>query len=44
MEITIGKTARFCYGVKRAVEGSIYQIENNKNYKFYNEKNNYKIF
>lgn len=35
MEITIGKTAGFCYGVKRAVEGSIYQIENNKNQQIY---------
>lgn len=30
MEIVIGKTSGFCYGVKRAVEGCIEQIENNK--------------
>ena len=28
MEIIIGKTAGFCYGVKRAVEGCINEIEN----------------
>ena len=27
MEIIIGKTAGFCYGVKRAVEGSIEEIK-----------------
>ena len=31
MEILVGKTAGFCYGVKRAVDGSIEQIENYKN-------------
>lgn len=30
MEIIIGKTAGFCYGVKRAVDGSKEQIQNNK--------------
>ncbi len=35
MEIIIGKTAGFCYGVKRAVEGSIEQIENSKNENIY---------
>lgn len=35
MEIIIGKNAGFCYGVKRAVEGSIKQIENNKSEKIY---------
>ena len=30
MEIIIGKTAGFCYGVKRAVEGCINEIENAK--------------
>lgn len=28
MEIIVGKTAGFCYGVKRAVEGAIEEIEN----------------
>lgn len=28
MEIIVGKTAGFCYGVKRAVEGSIEQVKN----------------
>lgn len=31
MEIIIGKTAGFCYGVKRAVEGTIQHIKENKN-------------
>ena len=35
MEIVVGKTAGFCYGVKRAVDGSIEQITNNKNPKIY---------
>lgn len=30
MEIVVGKTAGFCYGVKRAVEGSMKQIKENK--------------
>ena len=30
MEIIIGKTAGFCYGVKRAIEGSSSQIDNKK--------------
>lgn len=30
MEIIIGKTAGFCYGVKRAVEGSIEEIKKQK--------------
>ena len=37
MEIIIGKTAGFCYGVKKAVDGCIEQINNNKN-------NNKKIY
>lgn len=35
MEIIVGKTAGFCYGVKRAVNGSIEEIENNRNHKIY---------
>lgn len=35
MEIIVGKTAGFCYGVKRAVDGSIKQIEESKNEKIY---------
>lgn len=35
MEIIVGKTAGFCYGVKRAVDGSIEQIESNNNEKIY---------
>lgn len=35
MEILIGKTAGFCYGVKRAVDGSLEQIEKNKNQEIY---------
>lgn len=35
MEIIVGKTAGFCYGVKRAVDGSIEQIENNKKENIY---------
>ncbi len=31
MEIIVGKTAGFCYGVKRAVEGSIEQVKNAEN-------------
>ena len=32
MEIIVGKTAGFCYGVKRAVEGAERELqENNKN-------------
>jgi len=30
VEIIVGKTAGFCYGVKRAVDGSIEQIDGNK--------------
>ena len=30
IEIIIGKTAGFCYGVKRAIDGSVKEIENNK--------------
>lgn len=30
MEIIVGKTAGFCYGVKRAVDGSIKQVQENK--------------
>ena len=30
MEIMIGKTAGFCYGVKRAVDGAIEEIHNAK--------------
>lgn len=30
MEILIGKTAGFCYGVKRAVEGAEKEIEGTK--------------
>lgn len=33
MDIVIGKTAGFCFGVKRAVEGSLNQITNNLNNK-----------
>lgn len=35
MEIIVGKTAGFCYGVKRAVDGSIKQLEENKDKKTY---------
>ena len=35
MEITIGKTAGFCFGVKRAVEGSLTEIKNEKEKKIY---------
>ena len=35
MEIIVGKTAGFCFGVKRAVDGSIEQIINSKNKKIY---------
>lgn len=35
MEIIIGKTAGFCYGVKRAVNGSIEELKNSKNQKIY---------
>ena len=35
MEIIVGKTAGFCYGVKRAVDGSIEEINKNKNQKIY---------
>lgn len=31
MEILVGKTAGFCYGVQRAVDGSIKQMEENNN-------------
>lgn len=31
MEILVGKTAGFCYGVQRAVDGSINQIKENNN-------------
>ena len=31
MEIVVGKTAGFCYGVKRAVDGSIQQAQNHEN-------------
>ena len=31
MELIIGKTAGFCYGVKRAVEGAKDEINNNRN-------------
>ena len=31
MEILVGKTAGFCYGVQRAVDGSIKQIKENNN-------------
>lgn len=31
MEIIVGKTAGFCYGVKRAVDGSLNQIKENNN-------------
>ena len=30
MKILIGKTAGFCYGVKRAVEGAENEIKNSK--------------
>lgn len=30
MEIVLGKTAGFCYGVKRAVEGSLNELKQNK--------------
>ncbi len=30
MEIIVGKTAGFCYGVKRAVEGAKSEIKKNK--------------
>lgn len=29
MEVIVGKTAGFCYGVKRAINGAIEQVENN---------------
>lgn len=35
MEIIVGKTAGFCYGVKRAVDGSIAELKNNQNQKIY---------
>lgn len=35
MEIIVGKTAGFCYGVKRAVDGSIMQLQNSKTSKIY---------
>ena len=36
MEIIVGKTAGFCFGVKRAVEGSLEQVnKDNKNIKIY---------
>lgn len=35
MEIILGKTAGFCYGVKRAVDGSLGEIKNNKDEKIY---------
>ena len=35
MEIIVGKTAGFCYGVKRAVEGSKEKIINNKGQEIY---------
>lgn len=35
MKILVGKTAGFCYGVKRAVDGSIEQIEKNNNQDIY---------
>lgn len=35
MEIIVGKTAGFCYGVRRAVEGSEKELETNKNQKVY---------
>ncbi len=35
MKIIIGKTAGFCYGVKRAVDGSIKQLENNNGQEIY---------
>lgn len=35
MEIIIGKTAGFCYGVKRAVEGSLEQVKNKNHKKIY---------
>lgn len=35
MKIIVGKTAGFCYGVKRAVDGCIEQIEKNENKKIY---------
>ena len=35
MEILLGKTAGFCYGVKRAVDGSIEQLEKNKEQEIY---------
>ena len=31
MEIVVGNTAGFCYGVKRAVDGAIEELNNNKN-------------
>ena len=30
MDIVVGKTAGFCYGVKRAVDGAIEELKNNK--------------
>lgn len=35
MKIIIGETAGFCYGVKRAVDGSLEQIQKNRNVKIY---------
>lgn len=35
MKIIVGKTAGFCYGVQRAVEGSQKLIKENKNSKIY---------
>lgn len=35
MEIIVGKTAGFCFGVRRAVEGSFEQIKNSDNKKIY---------
>ena len=29
MEVIVGKTAGFCYGVKKAINGAIEQVENN---------------
>lgn len=35
MKILLGKTAGFCYGVKRAVDGSIEQLQENKEQEIY---------
>ena len=35
MEIIVGKTAGFCYGVKRAVDGSIEELKSNDNKTIY---------